>query len=361
MRYSRTVAVILVLMTLVLSISALASPVCAKEATGKVYTVLGDSIAAGYRLDGYTGDGKITPSAYPALFSGRVGFAKVNDLSKSGSDTADTVSYLKTKKYIDAVTEADVITLSLGSNDLLGLGQKMICKSLGISSLGAAGSVINSDNYASKLTALGTYLNETDQVRDLEAAVAGFEANWTAIIDRLRELNPDAVLIVNNFYNPYAVLDSVGGVTVGKTVQGYLDRMNRFITEHEYAGEKYFVADVTGVYQYTNVTLTGKLDLDPHPNATGHSAIADSVYEVYLAATETSDTSDSATDGRTDTGEIALGESVTGTTEGEIVSNDSMPDSERDQGSGCAACGALPFLLAIMCAAGTALIAVKRL
>ena len=139
---------------------ALAVPaVFAAGEESKVYTVLGDSIAAGYRLDDYTRDGVTPPSSYAALFAGKVGATKVNNLAKTGSDTSDTLNFLSQQAYIDAVKEADIITLSMGSNDILGPGGKMICESLGIPSLDRAGEVVNALNVQSKLKALDEYIN----------------------------------------------------------------------------------------------------------------------------------------------------------------------------------------------------------
>ena len=92
--------------------------------TSLVYTAIGDSIAAGYRLPKYTSDGKTTEGAYVALFGDEIGATKINDKAISGSDTSDTLKLLDNSAYAAAISEADVITLSMGSNDLLGPGQK---------------------------------------------------------------------------------------------------------------------------------------------------------------------------------------------------------------------------------------------
>ena len=264
----------------------------------KVYTVLGDSIAAGYRLEDYQKDGVTPPSSYAALFAGKIGATKVNNLAKTGSNTADTLTLLSTQTYINAVKEADVITLSMGSNDILGPGGKMICACLGITSLDNAGNAVNATNFLQKMTELSNYINEPEQVKIFNDAISGFEANWTKIIDRIYELNPDAELIVNNFYNPYAALDLGSSIVIGSTVQGYLNRMNQYITSHRYNGNRYVVADVTAVKDQTNVGLLPNFDLDPHPNKDGHSMIADAVYAEYvkLAAPSSTETSGSTTD-----------------------------------------------------------------
>lgn len=256
----------------------------------KVYTVLGDSIAAGYRLEDYQKDGVTPPSSYAALFAGKIGATKVNNLAKTGSNTSDTLTLLSTQTYINAVKEADVITLSMGSNDILGPGGKMICACLGITSLDKAGNVVNATNFLQKMTELSNYINEPEQVKIFNDAISGFEDKWTKIIDRIYELNPDAKLIVNNFYNPYAALDLGSSIVIGSTVQGYLNRMTQYITSHRYNGNRYVVADVTAVKDQTNVGLLPNFDLDPHPNKDGHSMIADAVYAEYVKLSSPSST-----------------------------------------------------------------------
>lgn len=281
---------------------ALAVPaVFAAGEESKVYTVLGDSIAAGYRLEDYQKDGVTPPSSYAALFAGKIGATKVNNLAKTGSNTADTLTLLSTQTYISAVKEADVITLSMGSNDILGPGGKMICACLGITSLDNAGNAVNATNFLQKMTELSNYINEPEQVKIFNDAISGFEANWTKIIDRIYELNPDAELIVNNFYNPYAALDLGNSIVIGSTVQGYLNRMNQYITSHRYNGNRYVVADVTAVKDQTNVGLLPNFDLDPHPNNVGHSMIADAVYAEYVKLSSPSSTETSGSSTAVDT------------------------------------------------------------
>lgn len=330
---------------------ALAVPaVFAAGEESKVYTVLGDSIAAGYRLDDYTRDGVTPPSSYAALFAGKVGATKVNNLAKTGSDTSDTLNFLSQQAYIDAVKEADIITLSMGSNDILGPGGKMICASLGISSLDRAGEVINALNVQSKLKALDEYINKPEQVKIFNDAIAKFKVNWVKIIDRIRELNPDAVLIVDNFYNPYKALNIEGVTTLGNTVQGYLDTMNSYIKSHAYNGQKYVIADVESVSGKTNVALLPNFDLDPHPNKDGHAVIADAVYDEYKKLTSPDSSGTTGSDPAPVTSGDDPGTSGTpavepsGTTSGEpapgssdlpdVPSSDSESGSESGQDSG---------------------------
>ena len=253
--------------------------------TSLVYTAIGDSIAAGYRLPKYTSDGKTTEGAYVALFGDEIGATKINDKAISGSDTSDTLKLLDNSAYAAAISEADVITLSMGSNDLLGPGQKIIAEALGITGIGQLGAALTPDAIGG-LKKISEYAKKDEQKARLSAAVESFKVNWVAMIDKIVELNPDATVVVSNYYNPYLPLSSLSpyGVDIDKTVDAYLGQMNEFITSHKYNGRLYAVADVTAVgTDKTNVNLVSK-DMDPHPNAAGHVYIYEQMLSAYKTA-----------------------------------------------------------------------------
>ena len=255
------------------------------ESTSLIYTAIGDSIAAGYRLPAYTGDGKNTKGAYVALLGEELGATKINDKAISGSDTSDTLSLLNNSAYAASVAEADVITVSMGSNDLLGPGQQIIMEALGITSMSQLGASLAPDAIGG-LKKISEYAKKDEQKARLSSAVESFKVNWVAMIDKIVELNPDAVIVVSNYYNPYFPLSALAsyGVDIDKTVDTYLGQMNEFITSHRYSGKLYWVADVTEVgVNKTNVNLISA-EMDPHPNADGHTYIYEKMLATYKTA-----------------------------------------------------------------------------
>ena len=242
-------------------------PVRGEEA---VYVALGDSIADGYRLPGYTVPGSAPEKSFPVLLGKALGLRLV-PLAVSGMDTDGLLQALDTAAYQDAVAEARVVTLTIGSNDLLhpaiqqlsGLAESLAQGDLRamLNALGSVGDALTSPE------ARAVYARSTER----------FKENWEAIIGRIRALNPTADILVTNFYNPYSMLEySLGpfSLHIGSVAQTYLDQMNAWLSESPSAGE-YRVAEIQDVS--TNVSfstriLTG-LDLDPHPDEAGHTLI----------------------------------------------------------------------------------------
>ena len=90
-------------------------PAAAEE---PVYVALGDSIADGYRLAGYTAPGSVPAESFPVLLANAMK-ARLIPLAVSGMDTDGLLQALDTRTYREAVAKADTITLTIGSNDLL--------------------------------------------------------------------------------------------------------------------------------------------------------------------------------------------------------------------------------------------------
>jgi len=257
----------MICLLLCLALTARLFPAAAEET---VYVALGDSIADGYRLDGYTGPGSAPAESFPVLLSKAIG-ARLIPLAVSGMDTDGLLQALDTQTYREAVAEADTVTLTIGSNDLLHPA---------IDRLTALGQSVSQGNLSDLLTDLGSVgdiLTSQEAQEEYARHVARFKQNWETIIARIRKLNPQAKIYVTNFYNPYSMLEySLGffSLHVGSIAQKYLDQMNAWLTESPSAKE-YRIADIRDVS--TNVCFSPRslsgFDLDPHPDPAGHALI----------------------------------------------------------------------------------------
>ncbi len=235
-----------------------------------VYVALGDSIADGYRLPGYTSPGSAPEKSFPVLLAEALGL-RLTPLAVSGMDTDGLLRALDTAAYRDAVAEARVVTLTIGSNDLL---------LPAIQQLTALADSASKGDLRAMLEALGK-VGDALTSQEAQAVYAQrterFKANWEAIIARIRALNPTADILVTNFYNPYSMLEySLGpfSLHIGSVAQTYLDQMNAWLEESPSAGE-YRLADIRDVETNVNFSprsVTG-LSLDPHPSEAGHALI----------------------------------------------------------------------------------------
>lgn len=251
-----------------------------------VYVALGDSIADGYALSGYTAPGCAPADSFPVLLEEAFGF-DLQPLAVSGLDT-DGLLYLLTQNeaYRAAISQAELITLTIGSNDIL-------IPAAQNTSLGAAfsGDVQQTPDVSAMLQLFLTVDAEfhSDGMKALfESRVAQFRQNWDSIIALLRSYNPNAVIIATSFYNPYALLEMEGNgfeLHIGSAAQEYLDQMNEYLRISPYESE-YFVADISEVS--TNVCIaadaSSDFNLDPHPDTSGHAFIAETVSSVLKHA-----------------------------------------------------------------------------
>lgn len=241
------------------------------------YVALGDSIGAGYGLPGYFGDNTDPEGAYASIIAKEKGLS-LNNLSVSGMMSSQLLDKLYTAEYADAVSGAELITISIGSNDILVPAMGIIMNSFMSISYGAYGGTGFGD-ITSSLEGMYNDLISDEGVETFENGCRAFEENWDKIISRIRELNDDAEIAVTGFYNPYSMLDlqvGLSDIKITSFVDGYIARLNETLANSAMKDE-YVSADVADVT--TNVRIfvldPTQFSFDPHPDADGHRLIAD--------------------------------------------------------------------------------------
>ncbi len=121
--------------TLILSITLTGCSLTERDLIDKTYEVnspprlmfLGDSIAAGYGLDGYTlTDNYSCPDSYANILDTKytADLAEIcphemQNFAVSGATSTDLIELLNSGKLDSALTETDAIVVSIGGNDLL--------------------------------------------------------------------------------------------------------------------------------------------------------------------------------------------------------------------------------------------------
>ncbi|MBO4330909.1 MAG: hypothetical protein J5827_02415, partial [Oscillospiraceae bacterium] len=183
---------------------------------------------------------------------------------------------LDTAEYADAVKGAELITISIGSNDILVPAVGLITDSL--TSVGFGGGAGLSD-VISALEDMYAALSSDEGAKTLENGCVTFEENWDRIILRIRGLNPDAEIAVTGFYDPYGMLDlkvGLADIKIGSLIDGYIARLNETL-EKSALRDEYVTADISDVS--TNVRIfaldPSQFSFDPHPDSAGHRLIAD--------------------------------------------------------------------------------------
>ena len=295
----------------------------------KEYTVLGDSIAAGYSHPGYNMvhdftqlEWALVPDTYPDIIAKATG-AKTHMLAKSGYRSTDLrallyndydgdgmsplrlpstnsdmrhMDYAKLNEfraaYQDDIRNSDLITLNIGMNDAT--QPLMITFETLAADMGVLGSqlaaVLDPFNYVKN-----TLLNMQTLMTDAQFYVAlaqaeltsvrMFSENFDAIISRIHELNPNATVVVIGLYNA-SENDTIPSGGVGFPLDTvfapiYQNFNNYMQSGSPYASQGWYTyVDAWGISSHMNDPSSPMYLGDNHPTLTGHGQIADRVLAV---------------------------------------------------------------------------------
>jgi lysophospholipase L1-like esterase len=169
-----------VLLTLMLAFSTFfTSFAFAEETIDKPNLVaLGDSITFGLNLDDTNGNTQPSLKSFPNLILD--GGLNVTNISGSGWTSGHILSQVNNSANEAAIQNADVFTLNIGSNDLMG--------AVGLS----------------KIIENGTTVDPTTLQPLVLAASQQLGQNLQQIFTKIRSLNNEAPIILYNIYNPFA-------------------------------------------------------------------------------------------------------------------------------------------------------------
>ena len=194
------------------------------------YVVLGDSIAYGSGLS------NPVDACYGKIIADTCGFDYAN-YSVPGATSADLIRKLGSEDVIEAVAAADIISISIGGNDFL----------------------------MSNITNLMFEAMVKKDLTTFDKIAEGYYKNLTDIIAMIREVNADAIILMQTLYNPQ---------------EGYLrepyqqgaDRINDVI--YRYAEENpgdIVIVDVATALGDDGANFAGDA---VHPSAKGNELIA---------------------------------------------------------------------------------------
>ncbi|MCD7737022.1 MAG: GDSL-type esterase/lipase family protein [Lachnospiraceae bacterium] len=267
------------------------------------YLALGDSITTGYGL----GDEE---ECFVNLFAEETGMAATVNAAVDGltasalAEALTDTSGTDYTTYLAAISAADVITVTAGGNDLMGAFYTVMTEIAATGGVTVDADTIQSafadpsgDNLTtvnSLLTLLNSsdwssYLTDTSTV--FADAVASCVENIDTIAATIKTVNPDAVILVANQYNPYQWLGDTYG-NISNLFETGVIAYNTVLLASE--STDYTVADVYSEFAASEDTLTNAVidaaaysfDFDFHPNAEGHTAIASVMASAYESAAE---------------------------------------------------------------------------
>lgn len=238
------------------------------------YVALGDSITTGYGL------ADVDTEAFPVLVAGETGTTLTN-LAVDGETSASLLEKMNDADVSAAVQSADVITLTIGGNDLMNALYAYLAAASGMTVDQVQAMLNSQDLNLIELAPLADMLAAFPQSEEAVQALTSFTANVTSILAEIEVLNPDAVVVMTNQYNPYGHFDGTALDALAAAFETGVQVLNTQIRSLA-ANANVTVADVyaafasgnTAATPLCNATLVPALNLDFHPNADGHSVIA---------------------------------------------------------------------------------------
>ena len=252
------------------------------------YVALGDSISAGYGLEE-------EELPFPEVIVQDIDVALTNYSQPEGWTSENLLAQLQdnTDGVMDAVSNADIITITIGGNDLMDALYAYLAAVLGEDvSPDYVREMLESGS--ADLAALVQIMESIDAFPmsgQASAALLQLSDNLGAALTLIRDANVDATVVIVNQYNPYGHIDNPAAAQIVEAVDEGVNQLNAALNMF-CAPYDVIMADAYGAFEAaeenpcdTYYSYIDDFNLDFHPNAYGHQLIALAV-EDALPSTE---------------------------------------------------------------------------
>lgn len=195
------------------------------------FVVIGDSIAEGY------GVANEDEAAYGKIVADTNGYNYAN-YAAVANDTKDLLYKLENRNdIINSIKEADIINLCIGSNNYLANDDVVMI---------TAGAIFGVNN------------------KQLDEIAEDMYEDYLTIYDTIREMNPDAVLIINKIYCAWRGLGHIPFIKAVDRINANIDKLCELYD------------DIIVFNTYSVITHNTELIADDcvHPNAKGNVELA---------------------------------------------------------------------------------------
>ena len=277
-------------------------PPGAALAASPSYVALGDSITTGYGLSADNNVETNKSLSFAAQVATNNNFA-LNNLAEDGETSASLLDKLTKsddpdyETVTEAVKSADVITITIGGNDLMDALYEYLAASYNTTHPDAPTTaeqikamLTGQDGTVDfwTLTSLITPLTQFPASSEFTTALNRFSTNLSSIVSQIKSLNANVRIVVATQYNPYSHLSNQTIVNVVNAFDSGIQQLNGKISSQT----DIKVADVYSAFSTKNTSENPlcnasfsmdngniNINLDFHPNAEGHKLIADVVGE----------------------------------------------------------------------------------
>ncbi|MCD7785658.1 MAG: GDSL-type esterase/lipase family protein [Oscillospiraceae bacterium] len=252
------------------------------------YLALGDSITAGYGLEDADSESFVT------LFGNEIGATTIN-YGVSGLTAETLAETLATGEYDTYLAMVDVVTITIGGNDLLHAFYEYLLN-LYNTAFGTELTVTDvqtwftdGTSYQTEISTVLALLTTDEGIAGATTAVSGAAtsaiANIQTIISKILAVNPDVIILLANQYNPYASLAVLEDyAAISNLFDTAVTAFNALLSQVSALSENVIVIDVYSAGVATNVNIL-TMNFDFHPNASGHETIAAAMLAAYEDAT----------------------------------------------------------------------------
>lgn len=232
---------------------------------------LGDSIPAGYGLDGYNAGNLYNCDSYANILFDRYkteladkcGHDMVNK-SVSGAESDELLELVESGDLDAELDKADAVVVSIGGNDMLGIMLGLLDK------LGYDAETGSFDMGNINLLQAASMVTSMDS--EVDAALDRFAENIVLIADEINN-KTNGELYIQTLYDPleyfskFSTVTDFSGEKIGK--------FNQIIRDN--SDGRYTVVDVALDFKGRAAELTNIKNFDIHPNADGHRVIAENI------------------------------------------------------------------------------------
>lgn len=264
----------------------------AQSEQGTSYVALGDSISSGYGLE----EGTLSFAQRVAQDNG----LELINLAQDGETATSLLDKLQTDQVSAAVSQADIITITVGGNDLMNALYAYLTDAYNqrnpenpTTQEDMKHAIMGGDMGVLTFTLeVGPGFSNSERATQ---ALADFHTHLTQMVLDIRAENPQVQLVVVEQYNPYSYLvkELSKNPIFASSAQslcaafgaGVADINNVIAAVAQQ--QECWVAKVYDAFETAqenpcnaSVSMPVKLNLDFHPNAYGHGLIAQQVTEL---------------------------------------------------------------------------------
>lgn len=258
------------------------------------YLALGDSIAYGYGLP----DKDKESYAAKVREKYNIEISNFKNLAVSGMTCEEFYTIIQKNEYTQAIKSSQLITISIGSNELLGIVTMAVSEVTGIPKndpafLTKAQEVFLNAGVLDKakmLSAIYNFFTSEETKVTIENAIKTYQDNWIKSVKYIKEVNPNAIIVATEFYNPYYEF-ALYKYDLGGFVDEYIQKMNKILTDYSNSESEYKIAKIYSAFNTTNPRITNvnisttNFNLDPHPNVLGHEIICTKILDALSNVT----------------------------------------------------------------------------